>query len=133
MQQEHQLSSKALRLFFLLLIPLTALLMGFFDSVDQQWTGYLREFSGYSWVKWMDQSLFEGGFLGAGDITLAVYFGVICLFFYQLVSSRIKPNKNRDHPASAKVLGQILTAGLLVVILTHGLKWLMGRTRPGDF
>lgn len=129
----QMITPKSLRVFFLSLIPSTALMMVVLSGVDLQWTEFLRRFSDYSWVRWMDQSVFEGGFLGAGDITLAVYFGVICLFFYRILGTRSFSQRSGNNPEGYQLLGRILVAGFLVLFLTHGFKWLMGRPRPVDF
>ena len=103
------------------------------SAFDQQWTGRLRQFRDLKWLSWMDQSVFEGGFVGAGDVTLGIYFFVFCLFLRDLWNSLVLQNKETFSQHRLRLLGRILVAGLLVAGVTHGLKGLMGRPRPTDF
>lgn len=99
---------------------------------DLRATMYLRQFSHLPWLALMDQSMFEGDFFGAGDFTIFVYALVLFLYLCYKVGAKYRQGATLMLADKIYFLERVLIAGLLVVVATHGLKWLVGRPRPTD-
>lgn len=90
---------------------------------DRLLTRYLSALDYPAFVRFMDQSAFEGEPLGGGDLPMLIFFVLVFLYLFSPRIPALRPYHN--------YLGYIVLSGLsFSVYLVHTLKWLTGRPRP---
>lgn len=109
------------------LIIVTAALMFGSATVDREWTLILHAYDNPAFTEFMGRTLFEGDAPGAND-AIIVYLLCAAVFYY-LAWRRpgFKPAMVW-RPQTGFMLSSAFYCGILLV---HGLKWMVGRARPG--
>ena len=109
------------------LILMTVLIMTGVVFVDRDWTLFLSHHKLPRLMEFMGQTLFEGEPPGANDPIVIYLLLVVVYYFFGWFRPWLKlPLLLRPH--TGFMLTSALVGGLYIV---HGLKWVVGRARPG--
>lgn len=111
----------------LTLIVVTIAVMSALATLDRQWTLAFHEHKNRVLVDIMGRTLFEGDAPGANDPIILYLLGVIIAYYLGWRRPEIKSTL-AWRPQTGFMLCSALAGG---VYLTHGLKWIVGRARPG--
>lgn len=109
------------------LILVTAAIMFGLAPVDRQWTMVLHEHENRALVEFMGRTVFEGDTPGANDPIILYLLCAAVAYYLGWRRPEIKSTL-AWRPQTGFMLSSALIGG---IYLTHGLKWMVGRARPG--
>lgn len=117
-------------LFLVLICIFGVVALAIATPFDLQWTQYFSEHDVPLFSKFMKQSLFNGDWPGAGD--LSIFLGLIFLFFY--IYFNLKPSSlqklAQKAPKFRPLLGFLVFTALVSPLLIHVVKIIINRPRP---
>ncbi len=115
------------RIGLLILVIVTIAVMAALPAVDQQWTVALHEHKDRALIEVMGRSLFEGDAPGANDLVIFYLLGTLIAYYLGWRRPKIQGTLAwRPHTGF-----MICSAFMGGIYLVHGLKWMVGRARPG--
>lgn len=108
-------------------VALAGLALALLTPVDYELTVHLSAYDIELFNSFMNESLFEGDRLGAGDISTIFQIAVLFFYLYAWLNPRGSSRIVKWRPQ----LGLIVAVSLIYnVFLVHGLKFVVGRARP---